>query len=161
MRVLHGPLLFVRNAMVGTVEWLVAKQLDLKTAGAIPPGRFEDIAKASISLVTEDFFEYIKEGRIVLKRDEQIERLLVQDGQPSIQLSSGEVRPADIIACGTGFHQKVPFLDQEEIMSKCTDENDNFNLYRFINPPDTEHLYFIGYNSSLCVLPHVPGEAVC
>lgn len=149
MRILHGPLLAVRNAMVGTVEWLVARQLDLKAVDALPPGRFEDIARASISLVTEDFFEYIKAGRITLKRDVEIDRLLVQDGKPSLQLSDGEIRPADIIACGTGFHQRVPFLDQQEIISKCTDKNDNFTLYRFINPPNTRNLFFIGYNSSL------------
>lgn len=151
MRVLHGPLLAVRNALIGTVGWIVSRQLDLTKTDAIPPGRFEDIAKASISLVTEGFFEAIKDGSIKLKRDTEIVSLLIKDGQPSMELSNGEILPADIISCGTGFHQRVPFLSQEEVISKCTDKNDNFTLYRFINPPETKNLFFIGYNSSLSV----------
>ena len=157
MRVLHGPLRRLRNAMVGTVEWLVTRQLKLK-GDTLPPGRFEDIARASISLVTESFFERVESGDIKLKRDTEIVRLVAvtageDDGssrqQPSVELSNGEVIPADIVSCGTGFHQRVPFLNQERVMSQITDDKGNFLLHRFINPPGIDNLFFIGYNSSL------------
>ncbi|KAK9898501.1 fad-dependent oxidoreductase [Cystobasidium minutum MCA 4210] len=157
MRLLHGPLISVRNAMVGTVEWVVRRQLQLETSGALPPGHFEDVARASISLVTEDFFERMRSGDIVLKRDTEIEELIVEKPQPGssekpvlkAKLADGSVIPAQIVACGTGFYQRVPFLDQQFVNQHCTDEQGNFRMYRFIKPIETENLFFIGYNSSL------------
>lgn len=157
MRLLHGPLISVRNAMVGTVEWIVRRQLQLETSGALPPGHFEDVARASISLVTEDFFERMRSGDIVLKRDTEIEELIVEKPQPGssekpvlkAKLADGSVIPAQIVACGTGFYQRVPFLDQQFVNQHCTDEQGNFRMYRFIKPIETENLFFIGYNSSL------------
>lgn len=150
MRILHGPLKFVRNAMVGTVEWIVEKQINAKSVGALPPGRFEDIARASISLQSEEFFESLRSGKIVLRRDNQIEELLVQaDGKTAVRLTDGEVRPADIVCCGTGFYQRAPFLDSDKVMKGCMDDKGNFLLHRMIKPIYTDNLYFIGYNSSL------------
>lgn len=157
MRLMHGPFIGLRNLMVGTVEYLVKRQLQLDTAGAMPPGRFEDIARASISLVSEEFFEKLRSGDIKLKREVEIEELLVQDspGSPggkmtAARLSDGSVIPAQIVACGTGFYQRVPFLDSDFVKAHCVDEKDNFLLYRFIKPvADTDTLFFIGYNSSL------------
>merc|ERR1711939_433117 len=150
MRLLHGPLKFLRNAMISSVETVVRKQIDMVSVDAVPPGHFEDIARASISLQTEDFFESLKSGRIQLRRDTQIEELVVQDdGKPAVRLSTGEVRPADIVCCGTGFYQRAPFLDQEKVMKGITDDKGNFLLYRMIKPIENEKLYFIGYNSSL------------
>lgn len=142
--------------MVGTVEWIVRRQLKLETSGALPPGHFEDVARASISLVTEEFFERMRTGEIVLKRDTEIEELLVQEnnlgnGKPILaaKLADGSIIPAQIIACGTGFYQRVPFLDQNLVNKHCVDEKGNFRMYRFIKPIETEKLFFIGYNSSL------------
>lgn len=156
MRLLHGPLIAVRNAMVGTVEWMVRRQLKLETSGALPPGHFEDVARASISLVTEEFFERMRSGQIVLKRDTEIEELLVEknDTNPNspvlkARLADGSIVPAQIVACGTGFHQRIPFLDQAFVDKHCTDEKGNFRMYRFIKPIETEKLFFVGYNSSL------------
>ena len=69
MRVLHGPLLFVRNALVNTVEYIIKISWKLEKRSAMPPGRFEDIACASISLVSEGFFEGLDTESIKLKRD--------------------------------------------------------------------------------------------
>lgn len=156
MRLLHGPLVAVRNAMVGTVEWMVSRQLQLDTSTAKPPGRFEDIARASISLVTEEFFERMRSGEIVLKRDTEIDELLVEASPSpsekpvlSARLTDGSIIPAQIVACGTGFYQRAQFLDQNLVDKHCTDEKGNFRMYRFIKPIETENLFFIGYNSSL------------
>jgi len=143
--------------MVGSVEWVVRRQLKLETSGALPPGHFEDVARASISLVTEDFFERMRSGDIVLKRDTEIEELIVEKdnnagGEKPIlkaKLADGSIIPAQIVACGTGFYQRVPFLNQDLVNKHCTDEKGNFRMYRFIKPIETEKLFFIGYNSSL------------
>ena len=54
---------------------------------------------------------------------------------------------ADLVVCGTGFHQRVPFLD-DEVTGRLLDADGNFQLYRQILPHDVPNLTFSGYNSS-------------
>ena len=63
-------------------------------------------------------------------------------------MSTGERLPADMVVCGTGWHQRVPFLS-DEVMSSVTDANGNFRLYRSMTPVHVPRLAFNGYNSSL------------
>jgi hypothetical protein len=64
-----------------------------------------------------------------------------------VTLSTGETIPADYVICGTGFHQRVPFLD-DAILERITDDRGNFELYRQLLPVDVPNLAFNGYNSS-------------
>ena len=68
-------------------------------------------------------------------------------GRPHAELSDGTLLPADLVVCGTGFRQAVPFLG-EEVRRRITDERGNFVLYRQIRPIDVPGLSFAGYNSS-------------
>jgi dimethylaniline monooxygenase (N-oxide forming) len=52
-----------------------------------------------------------------------------------------------VIVCGTGFHQRVPFLS-EDLQARITDDRGNFELYRQIQPVEVPELSFCGYNSS-------------
>ena len=61
-------------------------------------------------------------------------------------LSSGDTLPADVIACGTGWQQRVPFFSQE-LERKLTDDRGNLELYHQIQPIDVLGS-FCGYNSS-------------
>jgi hypothetical protein len=63
------------------------------------------------------------------------------------KLSTGETIPADIVICGTGWHQRVPFFG-DELKSKLTDTQGNFRLYRTMVPVGVPRLMFNGYNSS-------------
>ncbi len=144
---LHGAGRPVRNSMLGSVQSVITKQLKLGKLGALPRGSFERIARSTVSLVTEGFFEGIGQGRIALKRDTAIERLTVENGQRYAVLKTGEKIPADIIICGTGWRQEVPFLDQA-LQRRITDERGNFRLYRHILPVGVTNLAFNGYNSS-------------
>jgi len=74
-------------------------------------------------------------------------RFLEKDGKPHAQLSDGTVLSADVVICGTGFRQEVPFLPTE-IQARLLDARGNFALYRHILPLDVPNLTFAGYNSS-------------
>ncbi len=144
---LHGAGRPVRNSMLGSVQAVITRQLKLKQRGALPRGSFERIARSTVSLVTEGFFERLASGRIALKRDTAITQLIVEGGRRFALLKTGEKVPADIVICGTGWRQEVPFLDPA-LQARIQDDRGNFRLYRCILPTGVRNLAFNGYNSS-------------
>ena len=146
-RFLHGRGDGVRRALIGGVASVTTGQLRLASLGLVPGGAFEDIARSTVSLVTEGFFEAVAEERIKVARDLTVSRFLSKDGAPHAELSDGSLVRADLVVCATGFHQRVPFLD-EDVRERLTDERGNFELYRQILPHDVPNLTFAGYNSS-------------
>lgn len=144
---LHGAGRPVRNSMLGSVQSVITRQLRLKKLGTLPRGSFERIARSTVSLVTDGFFDLIEKGRIAIKRDTAIQQLLVEGGRRFALLKSGEKIPADIVICGTGWRQEVPFLDPD-LQSRIVDDRGNFRLYRCILPTGVRNLAFNGYNSS-------------
>lgn len=165
---LHGPGRPIRNSMIGSVQGVIARQLKLKKRGVEPKGSFERIARSTVSLVTDGFFDMVEDGRIHVARDARIERLEVVDGQRRAVLSNGQTVPADIVICGTGWHQEMPFFSPE-MQARILDERGNFRLYRCIRPIGVPNLLFNGYNSSffsplsaeigaLWVAAHIAGD---
>jgi cation diffusion facilitator CzcD-associated flavoprotein CzcO len=146
-RFLHGPGRAVRDAMVHSVGSVATRQFKLAGLGLVPHGSFEDIARSTVGLATEGFFERVADGRISVHRDQVISELVADDGRPAARLADGTVVAADLIICGTGFRQHVPFLDPA-VHARLQDEAGNFQLYRHILPLDVPHLTFAGYNSS-------------
>lgn len=144
---LHGAGKPVRNSMLGSVQSVITRQLKLGKLGALPRGSFERIARSTVSLVTDGFFDLVANGRITLKRDTAIDQLLVEGGRRYALLKTGEKIPADIVICGTGWRQEVPFLDPE-VQARIMDERGNFRLYRCMLPTGVRNLAFNGYNSS-------------
>ncbi|MDX5349162.1 MAG: NAD(P)/FAD-dependent oxidoreductase [Paracoccaceae bacterium] len=144
---LHGAGRPVRNSMLGSVQGVITRQLGLKKLGALPRGSFERIARSTVSLVTDGFFDLVASGRIAIKRDTAIDQLVVEGGRRFALLKSGERIPADIVICGTGWRQEVPFLDAE-LQARIMDGRGNFRLYRCILPTGVQNLAFNGYNSS-------------
>jgi hypothetical protein len=135
----------VRDSMVGSVQGVITSQFDLNDPEVnLNPGvPFETITRSTVSLASDGFFDKVRDGSIAVKRDCEI----VEMGDRSVTLSTGETLPADLVICGTGFHQRVPFLD-ESVLSRVTDAQGNFMLYRQILPLDVPGLSFNGYNSS-------------
>ena len=133
----------IRKSMLNTVEYIIEKQLGLRRLGLHPNKPLETIARSTVSLVSDGFYEAIDRGDILMHKHTEIVELMAGKAR----LSSGEVVPADIIVCGTGWHQRCTFLDQD-VLSKVTDEEGNFRLYRSILPVDMPRLAFNGYNSS-------------
>ncbi|MFV2145024.1 MULTISPECIES: flavin-containing monooxygenase [Isoptericola] len=145
---LHGPGNAVRGSMVSSVGALSKKQLRLEHLGLVPRGDFADIARSTVSLATDGFYEQVADGSIVVHRDAEVERFATDDdGAPVAVLSDDSTVRADLVVCGTGFHQRVPFLDQD-VTDRLLDDRGNFLLYRQILPHDVPHLTFAGYNSS-------------
>lgn len=146
-RFLHGRGDGVRRKMLGSVQTVATRQLKLQQLGLVPAGSFEDIARSTVSLATDEFYERVAAGTIRVHRDRVVARLLEKDGRPHAELSDGTLLPADLVVCGTGFRQVVPFFG-EDLQRRITDERGNFLLYRQIKPIDVPRLSFAGYNSS-------------
>lgn len=144
---LHGAGKPVRNSMLGQVQWVVTRQCRLRELGLMPEQPFESIARSTVSLVTDGFFENVAEGKIRVVKQASITALEFENGQRRARLSTGETVPADIVICGTGWHQSVPFLDAS-VMQRVTDAQGNFRLYRSMLPMGVARLAFNGYNSS-------------
>lgn len=146
-RFLHGPGKPLRDGLLAALQALVTRQLQLKRLGLVPDGPFEDIARSTVSLATEGFYERVGRGAIRVERDREIVGLSALDGRPSAALSDGRTLSADLVVCGTGWRQEVPFFS-EELQRRLTDERGNFELYRQIHPLEVPRLFFCGYNSS-------------
>lgn len=144
---LHGRGKPVRNQMLGSIQTMATRQLKLQKLGLVPDGGFERIARSTVSLVTEGFFQKAESGDLRVIRDTRITALTTLDGKPAATLSTGETIPAEVIVCATGFRQEVPFLSRE-LQDRITDERGNFELYRQILPHEVRGLAFCGYNSS-------------
>ncbi len=144
---LHGAGKPIRNSMLSQVQWVITRQCKLKKLGLLPPNPFESIARSTVSLVTDGFFENVAAGKIKVAKEASISRLTVENGQRYAWLSTGEKLAADIIICGTGWHQKTPFLGAD-VMRHVTDNEGNFRLYRSMLPVGIQRLAFNGYNSS-------------
>jgi len=146
-RLLHAKDSLVADGIIGTLQKVITRQLRLKELGLLPNKPLKTIAKTSISLATEGFYDAVGEGRIDVRRETEVVRLYEKDGRPWAELSDGTRQRADLVICGCGFTQRVPFLP-DEVQGRITDENGNFQLYRQIKPVDVPNLTFAGYNSS-------------
>ena len=144
---LHGPGNKVRASMVESVGALSVQQFKLKKLGLVPRGDFAEIARSNVSLSTDGFFEQVADGTITVHRDAEIQKFVVENDEPVAVLSNGESVRADLVVCGTGFHQRIPFLD-DTVSARLLDDDGDYQLYRQILPHDVPHLTFAGYNSS-------------
>jgi len=147
-RFLHGPGRFLRDALLAQMGWVISKQCKLQRLNLQPNERFESVARSTVSLVSDGFFAAVEAGAIRVERGAEIHRLQISGRGPSAQLTSGEVVPADVVICGTGWTQNVAFLSSD-VMAKVTDNDGNFRLFRGVKPIGVPNLLFNGYNSSL------------
>jgi len=146
-RVLHGPGEPLRRRVIAALQAVVTRQLGLRRLGVVPPGTFEDIARSAVSLATDGFYEAVASGQITVRRESEVLRLLARDGAPYAELKDGSMLPADLVLCGTGHRQAVPFFD-DDVQERLRDQRGRFRLHRHIHPLDVPHLFFAGYNSS-------------
>ena len=144
---LHGRGDKLRTSLINQVGALSIRQSRLKKLGLVPEGKFADIARSTVSLTTDGFFEQVAKGTIDVHRDAEIKRFTIDDGKPVAELTDGSRLPADLVVCGTGFHQRIPFLD-DAVTARLVDADGDYQLYRQILPHDVPNLTFAGYNSS-------------
>jgi hypothetical protein len=144
---LHGRGAPIRRRMLGSVQKLTVKQYKLAELDLLPAGGIENIVRGAIGLVTDGFYEQVGAGKITVRRDRVIKRLLEKDGAPHAELSDGSVLRADTVVCATGYRQSIPFLSSD-VHDRLVDQRGNYRLYRQIHPVDVPRLSFAGYNSS-------------
>lgn len=144
---LHGRGKAIRDGMLQSLQGVAVKQLKLDLMGLVPDGDFERIARSTVSLTSDGFYEKVAKGQLEVRREIEIVQLFVDDGKPMVELSDGSKVAADIVIAATGWRQGIPFLS-DALERRLTDERGNFELYRFILPHDVPALAFCGYNSS-------------
>ncbi|WP_053239142.1 flavin-containing monooxygenase [Sandaracinus amylolyticus] len=142
-RFLHGAGRGIRDAMLGSVEAVITRQLRLRELGLHPGKPLETIARSTVSLASDGFFEQVASGALTVERNVEIVRL----SAGYAHLSDGREVRADLVVCGTGFQQRVPFLD-DDVVRRVTDAQGNFQLHRSVLPVGVPRLAFNGYNSS-------------
>lgn len=143
-RFLHGPFgKPIRNLMLGSVERVVGWQLRLRKIGLHPGKKLETIARSTVSLVTDGFYEGVDAGTIRVEKGSEIVRL--ENGFAILQ--DGKKLPADLIVAGTGWIQEVPFFE-DEINQQIFGPEGDFRLYKSMVPVGVKNLAFNGYNSS-------------
>jgi len=140
---LHGPGLPMRNAMMGSVAAIIARQYRLRRIGLHPERHLETIARSTVSLVTDGFYDAIADGRIGFHKGAEIAEL----SPGKARLSNGKTIPADIVIAGTGWNQQIPFMD-EASRARILDPDGNFRLFRSMLPVGLKDIAFNGFNSS-------------
>lgn len=140
---LHGPGLGVRNFLLNRVEGFVGRKLNLKKLPKLQPEKsFEAIATSNISLYTDGHFDKIRSGEIAFEKSE-----ITKLEPKKAHLKNGQIIDTDIIICGTGWQQVVPFME-ERLQKKLYDENGDYLLYKNQIPIGIKNMSFNGYHSS-------------
>jgi len=122
---LHGKGKKISGGMLGTVQGVIEKQFKLEKLGLHPKTGLKTIVRSTVSLESNGFFKKIKEEKLFVERDVEIVKM--ETGK--VHLSNGKVLDVDYVICGTGFHQRIPFL-YDSVIDAITDERGNFLLYR-------------------------------
>ena len=140
---LHGKGKKVSGGMLGSVQGVIEGQFKLEKLNLHPHNGLDTIVRSTVSLASDVFFDKVEAGSLKVERDTEIVRM--EAGK--VHLANGKTIDADYIICGTGFHQRVQFLE-DSVMARINDERGNFRLYRQLLPLDVQNLAFNGYNSS-------------
>lgn len=125
------------------LEALLKMQFKLKDCGMVPEHRIEDQISCSLGVAPEGFYETVRSGKIQAKKTE-IARM---EGR-QIFLKNGESITPDVLICGTGFTQELPFLE-DSFRKLIISGNGSYQLFRNIIHPLVPQLGFVGFNSSL------------
>lgn len=124
------------------LELLLKKQFKLKKCGMLPSHRIEDQISCSLGVEPVGFYEKVKKGaiRAICSEIDHFE------GR-NVVLKNGEIIRPEVLVFGTGFRQRLPFLNVQ-YQEMITNSRGVYRLYRNILHPGVPGLGFIGFNSS-------------
>ncbi|MCD2424206.1 NAD(P)-binding domain-containing protein [Niabella pedocola] len=125
------------------VELLLKKQFRLKQCGMLPGHRIEDQVSCSLGIAPEGFYEKVSAQKIKAICTE-----IDTFSEDGVLLKNGATIRPDLVVMGTGFRQRLPFLNGDYQRLICN-ENGQFMLHRNIISPNLPLLGFVGFNSSL------------
>jgi cation diffusion facilitator CzcD-associated flavoprotein CzcO len=139
LRRLTRPL---RNRVVRRLGEIVTRQLELDRRGLVP-----DVPADRLDhLVTDGFLEAIDDGRIVVRRDVRIARLVGRDGLHA-ELGDGELLAADVVVAATGYDQDLGLFTRATRRT-LTDQHGDLALVRYALPERVPNLAFVGWVNS-------------
>ncbi len=126
---------------------LIADSVDRAT-GLSALGLRPDLdISASTGLVSDGFFEAVREGRLAVHRGASIESLGADDHGPFVRTAGGDRLGADVVLAATGFEQRLPFLP-DALVHDAVDEHGALLLHQRVLALDVPRLAFIGWAHS-------------
>jgi len=129
--------------MLSFMESYITKKQMLRELNLVPSTGIKDQGFGEISLETPNFFEKVKQGKIIAKQGE-----IVSFNGKQLTLSNGEQIECDLIIFAIGFSQTTAFLPAH-YREKLFDEQGNYILYRHTLPAGIPSFAFVGYNTSI------------
>lgn len=141
--VLHSlgrPLVWLHWRML---ELLLKKQFNLRKCNMLPTHRIEDQISCSLGVEPVQFYK-----KVAAKQIQGICSEIAHFNGRDMVLKNGAVMRPDLVVFGTGFKQRLPFL-QLQYQEMITNANGMYTLYRNILHPDLPQMGFVGFNSSL------------
>jgi dimethylaniline monooxygenase (N-oxide forming) len=121
----------------------IARATNLDALGLVPTME----TRASTSLVTEGFFEAVADGRLRVHREASVKALRGGSDGPRVELTSGDVLPAELVVAATGYTQGVAFL-APEVVERARTEDGALLLHRRVLAVDVPRLAFVGWAHS-------------
>ena len=121
----------------------VASSLDLEPLGLRPRVDFA----VSNSLVTEGFYEGVREGRLRVLRDTAVLSLGRGAEGPQVVLTDGRTLPADVVVAATGHEQQLGFLG-ERTRQRLLEPGGELLLHRQVLPRRLPRLSFVGWSQT-------------
>lgn len=128
------------------LETMLKMQLGLKKWNMVPDTPIEKEASCSLPLVTPNFFETLKTGKLKVVQGSFDH----YDGD-SVVLTTGERVKCDVSVLAVGWKLGVPVLP-EEYRQKLIEEDGQYRVYRLSVNPDLPDMGFVGFNSSFCTI---------
>jgi cation diffusion facilitator CzcD-associated flavoprotein CzcO len=132
-----------RKAAMLVMAKIVSGQLGLEELGLLPRVTFPD----SNSLVTEGFYDAVREGRLRVVRDAGVEDLEASGGGTAVRLKDGARLPASVLVPATGYEQKLDFF-AAATRDRLVEPGGELLLHRKVLPTTLPRLAFIGWSQS-------------
>lgn len=128
------------------LETMLKLQLGLKKWNMVPDTPIEKEASCSLPLVTPNFFETLKSGKLKV-----IQGSFEHYDGDSVVLTTGERVKCDVSVLAVGWKLGVPVLP-EEYRQKLIEEDGQYRVHRLSVNPDLPEMGFVGFNSSFCTI---------
>ena len=139
-RIIH--ILKIPGFAFRTLQNTFRRQQQLNACQLMPDAPISDLLFGELSVESDGFYEKVRAQQITAIKGE----ISAFHPKGITVAGAGEVA-LDTVIFGTGFTQTLPFLS-ESLVSKLTDAEGNYLLYRNILPLSVPALAFVGYNSS-------------
>ena len=132
-----------RKVLMMLLAGTLSRQLGLSELGLRPRVTFAD----SNSLVTEGFYEAVRDGALRVIRDVRVADLEAGEDGPAVRLDDGQVLPSEVLVPATGYEQDLDVF-APSTLARLVEPGGDLLLHRKVLPTTLPRLAFIGWSQS-------------